>query len=105
MLRGLIRSLSRTPTLIDLTRLQTPLLSSVPLLRASACPLFLRIAKMAASSQSSSHAGSPFYISTAINYANGPPHMGHAYEAIVADCVARYHRHFGRDVFFLTGAD
>lgn len=46
-----------------------------------------------------------FYITTAINYANGPPHMGHAYEGIVADVIARYHRAFGREVFFLTGAD
>ena len=33
-----------------------------------------------------------FYITTAINYANGPPHMGHAYEALTADVIARYHR-------------
>jgi methionyl-tRNA synthetase len=46
-----------------------------------------------------------FYITTAINYTNGPPHFGHAYEAIVGDCIARYHRAAGRDVFFLTGAD
>lgn len=49
--------------------------------------------------------GQPFYISTAINYANGPPHMGHAYEAIIADCLARYHRQYGRDLFFMTGTD
>ena len=46
-----------------------------------------------------------FYITTAINYANGPPHMGHAYEGICADVIARYHRAYGREVFFLTGAD
>ena len=46
-----------------------------------------------------------FYITTAINYANGAPHMGHAYEAVAADVIARYHRLFGREVFFLTGAD
>ena len=46
-----------------------------------------------------------YYITTAINYANGAPHMGHAYEAICADVVARYHRMYGRDVYFLTGAD
>ena len=46
-----------------------------------------------------------FYITTAINYANGPPHMGHAYEAVAADVIARYHRAYGRDVYFLTGAD
>jgi hypothetical protein len=37
-------------------------------------------------------------ITTAINYANGAPHMGHAYEAISADVVARYHRAYGRQV-------
>ena len=46
-----------------------------------------------------------FYITTAINYANGPPHMGHAYEAVIADVIARYHRAYGREVYFLTGAD
>lgn len=50
-------------------------------------------------------AGSRFYITTAINYANGPPHMGHAYEAVTADVIARYHRAYGREVFFLTGSD
>lgn len=49
--------------------------------------------------------GEKFCITTAINYANGAPHMGHAYEAISADCVARYHRCYGRDVLFQTGSD
>lgn len=44
-------------------------------------------------------------ITTAINYTNGPPHIGHAYEAITTDIIARYHRHKGRKVFFLTGTD
>ncbi|TFI60273.1 methionine--tRNA ligase [Sphingomonas parva] len=47
----------------------------------------------------------PFYITTAISYPNGPPHIGHAYEAIAADAVARFQRLAGRDVFFLTGTD
>ena len=47
----------------------------------------------------------PFYISTAISYPNGPPHIGHAYEAIAADVVARFQRMRGRDVFFQTGTD
>lgn len=46
-----------------------------------------------------------FYLTTAINYANGSPHIGHAYEAIVADIIARYHRIYGRKVYFLTGTD
>ena len=37
-------------------------------------------------------------MTTAINYANGAPHMGHAYEAITADVIARYHRAYGREV-------
>ncbi|MFN3389211.1 MAG: methionine--tRNA ligase, partial [Allosphingosinicella sp.] len=47
----------------------------------------------------------PFYITTAINYPNGPPHIGHAYEAIAADVIARFQRAMGRDVFFQTGTD
>jgi methionyl-tRNA synthetase len=47
----------------------------------------------------------PFYITTAISYPNGRPHIGHAYEAIAADAIARYRRMQGRDVFFMTGTD
>src|SRR3954468_1645842 len=47
----------------------------------------------------------PFYITTAISYPNGPPHIGHAYEAIAADAIARFHRARGRDVRFQTGTD
>lgn len=47
----------------------------------------------------------PFYITTAISYPNGPPHIGHAYEAIATDVIARFQRLRGRDVFFLTGTD
>ncbi|HEX8379733.1 MAG TPA: methionine--tRNA ligase [Allosphingosinicella sp.] len=47
----------------------------------------------------------PFYLTTAINYPNGPPHIGHAYEAVAADVVARFQRSTGRDVFFQTGTD
>ncbi|MGH6810436.1 MAG: methionine--tRNA ligase, partial [Ensifer adhaerens] len=48
---------------------------------------------------------SPFYITTAISYPNGKPHIGHAYELIATDAMARYQRLDGRDVFFLTGTD
>jgi methionyl-tRNA synthetase len=48
---------------------------------------------------------SKFYITTAIDYPSGPPHLGHAYEKIMADVVARWHRLKGEDVFFLTGTD
>ena len=47
----------------------------------------------------------PFYITTAISYPNGPPHIGHAYEAIAADAIARFMRAQGRDVRFQTGTD
>src|SRR5437016_1900235 len=46
-----------------------------------------------------------FYITTAISYPNGPPHIGHAYEAIATDVIARFKRLDGYDVFFLTGTD
>jgi methionyl-tRNA synthetase len=46
-----------------------------------------------------------FYITTAIDYVNAPPHAGHAYEKIVADILARWHRLKGESVFFLTGTD
>lgn len=47
----------------------------------------------------------PFYITTAIDYTNAAPHIGHAYEKILADVLARYHRLKGEEVFFLTGVD
>lgn len=46
-----------------------------------------------------------FYITTAIDYTNSPPHIGHAYEKILADVITRYHRLKGDEVFFLTGVD
>ena len=49
--------------------------------------------------------GEPFYITTAISYPNGKPHIGHAYEAIAADVIARFQRSQGRDVRFQTGTD
>ena len=47
----------------------------------------------------------PYYITTAISYPNGVPHIGHAYEAIAADAIARFQRSQGRDVRFQTGTD
>jgi methionyl-tRNA synthetase len=46
-----------------------------------------------------------FYITTAISYPNGKPHIGHAYELIATDALARFQRLDGREVFFLTGTD
>ena len=47
----------------------------------------------------------PYTITTAISYPNGRPHIGHAYEAIAADVIARFQRAQGREVFFQTGTD
>jgi len=46
-----------------------------------------------------------FYITTAIDYTNSAPHIGHAYEKVLADVIARYHRLKGEKVFYLTGVD
>src|SRR3954467_11149298 len=46
-----------------------------------------------------------YYITTAIAYPNGVPHIGHAYEAIATDALARFQRLDGKNVFFLTGTD
>ena len=48
---------------------------------------------------------SRFYITTAIDYVNAEPHIGHAYEKMVTDCLARFHRQIGDETFFLTGTD
>ncbi|OGX07361.1 MAG: methionine--tRNA ligase [Omnitrophica WOR_2 bacterium GWA2_47_8] len=48
---------------------------------------------------------SKFYVTTPIYYVNDKPHIGHAYTTILADCLARYHRTAGDEVFFLTGLD
>ena len=46
-----------------------------------------------------------FYITTAIDYVNGQPHLGHAYEKVITDVIARARRCLGEDVFYLTGLD
>lgn len=46
-----------------------------------------------------------FYITTAIDYVNGSPHLGHAYEKVLADAIARWHRQQGHATWFLTGTD
>src|SRR5476651_725316 len=46
-----------------------------------------------------------FYITTAIDYVNGSPHIGHAYEKVLTDVIARFHRLQGDKVYFLTGVD
>ncbi|MGN6115405.1 MAG: methionine--tRNA ligase [Nitrobacter sp.] len=54
---------------------------------------------------SAASARNTFYITTAIVYPNGAPHIGHAYEAIATDALARFQKLDGKDVFFLTGTD
>ena len=46
-----------------------------------------------------------FYVTTAIDYPNAEPHIGHAYQKVLADVLARWHKLFGEDVWFLTGTD
>jgi hypothetical protein len=46
-----------------------------------------------------------YYITTAISYSNGMPHIGHAYESLSMDVIARWHRMYGRRVFAMTGTD
>ncbi|MBT3866005.1 methionine--tRNA ligase [Candidatus Woesearchaeota archaeon] len=46
-----------------------------------------------------------FYVTTAIDYVNAEPHIGHAYQKIVADVLSRWHKLLGEDVFYLTGTD
>jgi methionyl-tRNA synthetase len=59
----------------------------------------------AAPSAASTSRANTFYITTAIVYPNGAPHIGHAYEAIATDALARFQKLDGKDVFFLTGTD
>ena len=47
----------------------------------------------------------PLFITTAIDYTNGAPHIGHAYEKVLADAIARFQRLAGQSVYFLTGVD
>jgi len=62
-------------------------------------------AALSVAKPSSPVARNSFYITTAISYPNGAPHIGHAYEAIATDALARFQRLDGKDVFFLTGTD
>jgi len=64
-----------------------------------------KAAPVAASAPAAPSRGNRYYITTAIAYPNGMPHIGHAYEAIATDALARFQRLDGKDVFFLTGTD
>ncbi|MBO0791023.1 MAG: class I tRNA ligase family protein, partial [Ktedonobacteraceae bacterium] len=58
---------------------------------------------------STEHSGEPdgrrYYITTAIDYPNGKPHLGHAQEKVAADVIARYHRLLGHDTYYSGGVD
>ena len=56
-------------------------------------------------SSESNRKNKPYYITTAIDYPNGPPHLGHTLEKVAADVVARYHRLLGHDTYFSIGLD
>jgi methionyl-tRNA synthetase len=88
---------------------KAPKPAAVPKLAAEALGAIKRAAQNAAAALmpaalSASH-GNRYYITTAIAYPNGQPHIGHAYEAIATDALARFQRLDGKDVFFLTGTD
>jgi len=78
---------------------------------AAACPLITcaasAFAKAAADkpAESKTTPSDMFYLTTAIDYTNGSPHIGHAYEKVLADVIARYHRLKGEETYFLTGVD
>lgn len=63
------------------------------------------VKKSAAKPKANAKSGGKFYVTTAIDYVNAEPHIGHAYQKIVADILARWNRLWGKDVFFLTGTD
>ncbi|MGE3159626.1 MAG: class I tRNA ligase family protein, partial [Xanthobacteraceae bacterium] len=70
-----------------------------------AAPKAARPTKKAAPTAVESSGKPRYYVTTAISYPNGVPHIGHAYEAIATDAIARFMRLDGYDVFFLTGTD
>jgi methionyl-tRNA synthetase len=83
---------SATPKKTDVSATKPP----------AAKPAKARAPKAPRAEKSSNNA---FYITTAIAYPNGVPHIGHAYEAIATDALARFQRLDSKDVFFLTGTD
>src|SRR6266704_5651552 len=57
------------------------------------------------SSRDDLHSRPCYYITTAIDYPNAPPHIGHSLEKVAADVIARYHRLLGHDTYFSIGLD
>jgi methionyl-tRNA synthetase len=87
------------------TRAVTPEPAIVPAAPAPKAVTPRRRAAPPATPAADASRGDRFYITTAIAYPNGQPHIGHAYEAIATDALARFARLDGKDVFFLTGTD
>jgi methionyl-tRNA synthetase len=101
---------SKTPPKNESTARQKALKpATVPKLAAEALGAIKRAAQNAAAAlipaALTASRGNRYYITTAIAYPNGQPHIGHAYEAIATDALARFQRLDGKDVFFLTGTD
>ena len=65
----------------------------------------MAIKKLTSKSKDTLQSGKIFFVTTAIDYVSDIPHIGHAYEKIAADILARYWRRRGKEVFFLTGTD
>src|SRR6266568_3514013 len=80
-------------------------LCAVAVVRATGAWLQLRLRAASCARNISEPMAKTFFITTAIDYTNSAPHIGHAYEKILADVIARYRRLKGDDVFFLTGVD
>ena len=95
---------ARVITSVAAPKLATELVSAITRAAESAAAALTPLAKPAAPAPAVTR-GNIFYITTAIAYPNGTPHIGHAYEAIATDALARFQRLDGKDVFFLTGTD
>ena len=95
---------ARVTTSVAAPKLATELVSAITRAAESAAAALTPLAKPAAPAPAVTR-GNIFYITTAIAYPNGTPHIGHAYEAIATDALARFQRLDGKDVFFLTGTD
>ncbi len=95
----------KKPAAVKSAALETPPVRKTPK-PTSATPRPVRPVDRPAATPAAEGSGKPrYYVTTAISYPNGVPHIGHAYEAIATDAIARFMRLDGYDVFFLTGTD
>ena len=95
---------ARATKSVSAPKLSAEAVSAIKRAAQNAAAALTPLAKSAAPAPAVS-GGKLFYITTAIAYPNGMPHIGHAYEAIATDALARFQRLDGKDVFFLTGTD